>query len=167
MIQSFSPLSYRRAALKDQYDAIVIGSGAGGLTAAVLLAKHAGKRALVLERHYTAGGFTQIFRRPGFEWDVGLHYIGQVQDPESETRRIFDHIADGRLQWARMPDIYDRLTGIRSLLRLLPDSGATMVFRRGRAALEFTRRLRSITSTERAIPSEEPAPSYLRWRQSS
>jgi all-trans-retinol 13,14-reductase len=64
---------------------------------------------LLLERHYAAGGFTQVFRRPGLEWDVGLHYIGQVQDPESETRRMFDHITDGRLQWARMPDVYDRL----------------------------------------------------------
>jgi len=109
MVQTFPPVSYRRATLKERYDAIVIGSGAGGLTTAVLLAKHAGKRVLVLERHYAPGGFTQVFRRPGFEWDVGLHYVGQVQDPESETRRIFDHITDGRLQWARMPDIYDRL----------------------------------------------------------
>jgi phytoene dehydrogenase-like protein len=33
--------------IEGSYDAIVIGSGAGGLTAAVLLAKHAGKRVLV------------------------------------------------------------------------------------------------------------------------
>jgi all-trans-retinol 13,14-reductase len=91
------------------YDAIVIGSGIGGLSAAVLLAKHSGKRVLVLERHYAAGGFTHVFRRPGFEWDVGVHYIGQVRDPESETRRIFDHLTDGRLQWASMPDVYDRI----------------------------------------------------------
>lgn len=91
------------------YDAIVIGSGAGGLTSAVLLAKHAGKRVLVLERHYTAGGFTHVFRRPGFEWDVGVHYIGDVQNPASQNRRIFDHLTDGRLKWAAMPEVYDRI----------------------------------------------------------
>jgi hypothetical protein len=85
------------------------GSGAGGLAAAVLLAKHAGKRVLVLERHYTAGGFTHVFSRTGFEWDVGLHYIGDVQEPDSGTPRIFDQLTDGRLQWAKIPDIYDRV----------------------------------------------------------
>jgi phytoene dehydrogenase-like protein len=109
MRKQYTPTSYRRAALDGRYDAIVAGSGAGGLAAAVLLAKHGRQRVLVLERHYTAGGFTHVFSRTGFEWDVGLHYIGDVQDPDSGTRRIFDHLTDGRLQWADMPDIYDRV----------------------------------------------------------
>ncbi|MFQ5525349.1 MAG: DUF885 family protein [Thermoanaerobaculia bacterium] len=57
---------------------VLAGSGIGGLSTAALLAKHAGKRALVLERHYMPGGFTHLLRRRGYEWDVGLHYIGQV-----------------------------------------------------------------------------------------
>ena len=109
MTQSFASLSYRRAALEGAYDVIVIGSGVGGLAAAALLAKYGGRRVLVLERHYTAGGFTHVFKRPGFEWDVGLHYIGQIRDPDSEARRIFDHLTDGKLQWASMPDVYDRI----------------------------------------------------------
>ena len=97
------------------FDAIVIGSGIGGLSAAALLAKHAAKRVLVLERHYTAGGFTHVFHRPGYEWDVGVHYIGEVHDPASPVRRIFDHISEGRLEWSPMPDVYDRiLIGDRS-----------------------------------------------------
>jgi all-trans-retinol 13,14-reductase len=87
----------------------VIGSGIGGLSVAALLAKHAGKRVLVLERHYVAGGFTHTFQRPGYEWDVGLHYIGQVQTPEMTMRRAFDHLTEKRLQWNAMPEIYDRI----------------------------------------------------------
>ena len=86
----------------------MIGSGIGGLTAAVLLAMHGGKRVLVLERHYEAGGFTHTFHRPGYEWDVGLHYIGQVQDQRSSVRHAFDHVTAGNVQWQAMPEIYDR-----------------------------------------------------------
>ncbi|HLW77086.1 MAG TPA: NAD(P)/FAD-dependent oxidoreductase [Bryobacteraceae bacterium] len=101
-------VGYRQANIGDRYDAIVIGSGMGGLTAASLLARHAKQRVLVLERHYTAGGFTHVFRRAGYEWDVGLHYIGQVNDPASPLRAIFDHLTDRRLDWQAMPDVYDR-----------------------------------------------------------
>src|ERR1017187_627172 len=101
--------SYQQSNVEDTFDAIVIGSGMGGLTAASLLARHAGKRVLVLERHYTAGGFTHVFRRPGYQWDVGVHYIGQVNDPVSPVRATFDHLTDGRLQWHAMPDVYDRV----------------------------------------------------------
>ncbi len=57
-------------------DAIVIGSGIGGLATAAALAK-AGRRPLVLEHHFVAGGNAQTFRRRKmFDFDVGLHYIG-------------------------------------------------------------------------------------------
>jgi phytoene dehydrogenase-like protein len=57
-------------------DAIIIGSGIGGLSAAAALAK-AGKRPLILEHHFAVGGNAQTFRRRKmFDFDVGLHYIG-------------------------------------------------------------------------------------------
>ena len=99
--------AYKRASLDEAWDAIVIGSGIGGLTAAAMLAKHAGKRVLVLERHYTAGGYTHAFNRPGFEWDVGVHYVGNVTDPKAKVRAAFDHVTDGRLRWEPMPEVYD------------------------------------------------------------
>jgi all-trans-retinol 13,14-reductase len=102
--------SYKQHPVADSYDAIVIGSGMGGLTTAALLAKHGGQRVLVLERHYTPGGFTHVFRRPGYEWDAGVHYIGQVNDPRSPMRAVFDHITEGRLDWNPMPDVYDRIS---------------------------------------------------------
>jgi all-trans-retinol 13,14-reductase len=94
---------------KAAWDAVVVGSGLGGLATAALLARHAGKRVLVLERHYTAGGFTHVFRRPGYEWDVGVHYVGDVTGDRAFTRRLLEHVGDGSLQWAPMDDAYDRV----------------------------------------------------------
>jgi all-trans-retinol 13,14-reductase len=101
-------VSYKQTLLDDRWDAIVIGSGIGGLTTAALLSKHAGKKVLVLERHYAAGGYTHSFNRPGYSWDVGVHYVGDLQDPASGLRAAFDHLTAGHLEWAPMPDVYDR-----------------------------------------------------------
>lgn len=91
------------------FDAIVIGSGIGGLGAAALLAKCGHRRVLVLEQHYAVGGLTHVFRRPGFEWDVGVHYVGQMREAASPPRRLFDYLTEGRLTWNAMPDVYDRV----------------------------------------------------------
>lgn len=101
-------VSYKQCELDDDWDGIVIGSGIGGLGTAAILAKE-GKRILVLERHSTAGGFTHVFRRPGYEWDVGLHYIGGVNRPDSQLRQLFDYVTDGNLKWADVGDVYDRI----------------------------------------------------------
>ena len=53
-----------------KYDAIIIGGGHNGLTAAAYLAR-AGKKVLVLERRYVLGGAAvteEIF--PGFKFSV-------------------------------------------------------------------------------------------------
>jgi all-trans-retinol 13,14-reductase len=59
----------------DRYDAIVVGTGIGGLTAAALLARR-GKSVLALDMHYALGGCATVFHRRGYEFDVGVHYIG-------------------------------------------------------------------------------------------
>lgn len=92
--------------LESKFDVIVIGSGIGGLCAAALLAKE-GKRVLVAEQHYTIGGFTHVFKRKEYEWDVGLHYIGDVYDQNSILRKAFDYITDAQLDWAEMGETYD------------------------------------------------------------
>ncbi len=99
---------YRPQRVDEHYDVIVIGSGIGGLANAALLSR-LGRRVCVLEQHYTAGGFTHTYERNGYEWDVGVHYIGEVHKPYSPLRRIFDVISDGQLQWAQMDDTYDRI----------------------------------------------------------
>ncbi|HET6244611.1 MAG: NAD(P)/FAD-dependent oxidoreductase [Bacteroidetes bacterium] len=89
------------------YDAIVIGSGMGGLTTAVFLAK-SGKKVLVLEKHYVPGGFTHTFKRKNFVWDVGVHYVGQVNLKDALLRKAFDYISEGKLKWSDMGEIYDQ-----------------------------------------------------------
>ncbi len=90
------------------YDAIVIGSGIGGLGAAALLSRYGGKRVLVMERHYTPGGYTHVFRRPGYEWDVGVHYVGEL-GPGQMLRAVFDAVTDGSLEWNSLGEVYDRI----------------------------------------------------------
>ena len=87
---------------------IVIGSGIGGLTTAALLSL-LGKKVCVLEQHYTAGGYTHVYERNGYEWDVGVHYIGEVHKSYSTLRRVFDVISQKRLEWAEMSSVYDRI----------------------------------------------------------
>jgi all-trans-retinol 13,14-reductase len=98
--------SYNRSEVTGRYDAIIIGSGLGGLSTASILAQ-AGRRVLVLEQHGTIGGFTQTFTRKGYEWDVGVHYVGEVNKKYSILRDGFDYVSQGQLQWAEMEDVYD------------------------------------------------------------
>jgi len=101
-------VSYKQEKITGQYDVIIIGSGMGGLATAAILAKE-GKKVLVLEKHYTAGGFTHSFKRNDYEWDIGIHYIGSVDNPKRTMRRIFDYITDSQLQWADMGEVYDKV----------------------------------------------------------
>ena len=100
--------NYKSDITKQKFDAIIIGSGIGGLCTAALLSLK-GKRVLVLEKHFKIGGWTHTFRRNNYEWDVGIHYIGQVHKTHSPVRRLFDLISDGKLEWSYMDKNYDRI----------------------------------------------------------
>jgi phytoene dehydrogenase-like protein len=67
------PRGERRDTEENQYDAVIIGSGLGGLSCAAAFARQ-GFKALVLEQHYVPGGYATTFKRPGgFVFDVSLH----------------------------------------------------------------------------------------------
>lgn len=59
-----------------KYDAIVIGSGVGGLAAGILLANQ-GKKTLVLEKLNLIGGRLTSYKRDGFTVDLGVHIISR------------------------------------------------------------------------------------------
>ncbi len=93
--------------MDERWDAIVIGSGMGGLAAAGFLSRVGALKTLVLEKHTERGGQTQVFRRDGACWDVGLHYVGELE-PGSFTRKLFDFLTGGALGWNKMPDELER-----------------------------------------------------------
>jgi all-trans-retinol 13,14-reductase len=66
---------YQVEKLPPDVDTIVIGSGMGGLTCAAVLSRM-GRRVLVLEQHYVAGGGSHMFQlKGGLMFDSGLHYL--------------------------------------------------------------------------------------------
>lgn len=97
--------SFSRSKVPDGLDAIVIGSGIGGLSTAVIMAK-AGKRVLVLEQHDQAGGCCHSFIDKGFEFDVGIHYIGNME-PSNLGKTFLDQITQGQLEWEPLDKEYD------------------------------------------------------------
>ena len=89
-------------------DVIIIGSGIGGLVTAGLLSR-AGKRCLVLEQHYIAGGSTHNFVEHGYEFDSGVHYVGNIK----KRNKILNLITKNNIDWTHLgydnDNIYDNL----------------------------------------------------------
>ncbi len=154
------------------WDAIVIGSGMGGMAAAAALSR-VGRKVLLLEQHVALGGLTNSFSRNGFKWDVGIHYLNYVA-PGEPIRNVIDWLSDAPIEFAPMGTVFDNLhIGSAEALSLsrpyeaqemdlkerFPDEGEaieawTAALREGRAAMD------KIFPT-RAMP--EIAGDVLRW----
>lgn len=70
--------------------AVVIGTGAGGLTASVALAQE-GFEVIALERGKQLGGFLNPFARRHYHFDPGVHYVGQAA-PGQGLHRILRRV---------------------------------------------------------------------------
>ncbi|MFZ5482187.1 MAG: phytoene desaturase family protein [Myxococcota bacterium] len=89
--------------------AVVVGSGMGGLTSAILLAKH-GWRVTVLERHFRAGGYLHRFFRDGVGYDTGFHYVGGARPDQTFGRAMRDLGVADRVRFIPFdPDGFDIL----------------------------------------------------------
>ncbi len=66
-------------------DALILGSGIGGLSAAVLLAG-LGWRVAVIEKNARPGGLLRSYRRAGLDCPVGVHYFGAFAEGEPLRR---------------------------------------------------------------------------------
>ncbi|NNE80320.1 MAG: NAD(P)/FAD-dependent oxidoreductase [Silicimonas sp.] len=91
----------------EHWDAIVIGSGIGGMAAAAALSK-VGHKVLLLEQYKTLGGQTHSFSREGFSWDAGIHYLSGIA-PDEPERKLLDWLSVKPMEFTSMGSVYDNL----------------------------------------------------------
>lgn len=97
---------YNPKKIPEGLDAIIIGSGIGGLSCGAFLSRY-GKKVLVLEQHTIAGGCTHSYSSHGIEHETGVHYVGNLGG-------LLDLITDEPIKWTKMgqnsndfKDVYD------------------------------------------------------------
>jgi phytoene dehydrogenase-like protein len=98
--------------LLENPDAIVIGSGIGGMGMASILAQKKHMRVLLLEAFNVPGGCTHVHELDGFEFASGVDSVGDM-DPRVGRglfRPAIDYLTGGKLQWAKMPDVHEICT---------------------------------------------------------
>ena len=84
-----SCLAHQEDAIPATYDAVVIGSGLGGLTAAALYAR-TGARVLILERNETFGGAATTYRHGGLTIEASLHETTHPDMPGDPKHAVFE-----------------------------------------------------------------------------
>ena len=123
----------------DGYEAVVIGAGNAGMTAAATLAK-SGVRTLLIERHNIPGGCATSFCRGRFEFEVALHQLsgmGSAAAPGPLRSALFGLDVLDRIEFVEMKNLYrvvvpgrldvtlpaDRAGAVRALQERFPDEG--------------------------------------------
>ncbi len=91
--------------MSDQFDAIVIGSGLGGLTAGAMFAKQ-GKRVLVLERHDKFGGAATVFHRQKVDVEVALHLMDGMDEDDVKIETWNTLGLKDRVEVLSLPEFY-------------------------------------------------------------
>ncbi len=92
-----------------KYDAVIIGSGLGGLECGYILARH-GLSVLILEQGKQPGGCLQSYKRGKHTFDTGFHYVGGLDEGQS-LHAAFKYLGLLSLPWHRLDsDGFDRVT---------------------------------------------------------
>lgn len=85
------------------YDAVIIGSGLGGLSCAAYMARH-GWKLLVLEKHGIPGGYATSFRRGDFTFDAVLHMIDGVGKGQKMRRLLEECGVADKIEFVKIKD---------------------------------------------------------------
>ncbi|HAK45342.1 MAG TPA: NAD(P)/FAD-dependent oxidoreductase [Spirochaeta sp.] len=90
-----------------KYDAVIIGAGLGGLTAAYELCR-SGKKTLLLEQHNLPGGFATSFIRGRFEFEPSLHELPGMRGADEAPGVIRYLLEDAELdlRLVTLPEAY-------------------------------------------------------------
>ena len=65
--------------MENKYDVVIVGAGIGGLVCGCYLAK-SGLKVLIAEQHSSPGGCCASFNRDGYQFDIGVHYVGSFRE---------------------------------------------------------------------------------------
>ena len=150
-------------------DAVVIGAGLGGLSAAGYLAS-AGRKVAVLEHHTVPGGYAHEFKRRGFRFEVALHALdgagrGGWLEPMLDDLGVLDRVDFTEIDpfyTARFPDFEitvpaDLSAYVRELKQAFPAEAAGIdgLFSAiGRVAVDIVRYGEDRRSGARPTPTE-------------
>lgn len=90
------------------YEAVVVGAGLGGLSAAAWLAKE-GRKVLLLERHRVPGGYASSFKRGRFEFEIALHELSGLgtERDKGPLRKLFEQLGImEKVDFIQIPEFY-------------------------------------------------------------
>jgi prolycopene isomerase len=157
------------------FDAIIIGSGMGGLVAGNALVDQ-GYRVLILERHSVPGGLTTNFERKGFRFDVSTHLINGCEPGGVIYEQLRKIDAHDRVEFIKLETLMlwrDLVRGVdhrlpvaigeyvEALARLFPreEEGIRAFYEKYRVLAEFLFADSEASGEEKAAIREEHAES--------
>jgi phytoene dehydrogenase-like protein len=139
------------------YDAIVIGSGLGGLTAAAVFARQ-GKRVLVLERQPSFGGAAKVYSHGPLAIEASLHELDGLDPDDAKTDLLRELGVWDKLHFLDVGALYEVRSALLGEPFLLPrgmDSAREAALwrfpRSERGIHHFFRTLQSVQAAFRSV----------------
>lgn len=179
-------MRFHDESLKDRYDAIVVGSGIGGLTAAALLAR-SGREVLVVERHDRVGGYAHSFRRGRYAFDSSIHLVGGCEPSAYEGGGLIHQLlrelgVRDRVDFERIDPCYAAVypgcvlhapSDLEDFIRAHADAfpgeakGVERIVHECLNIRQETRRAAELTSPTDVVRKPDRFPTLLRYRRAT